>query len=174
MERHRHDSRSKCDMYDSIDFDAVTVTIIGLPGVMTFVAESLVRDGCTVRIIDNTTVMPGDLHNATLFVNEHIGKSKAECGKAALKPMNKAAIVKGFYEDVNAASTYLLTGLVINASFSESVATVCSENALHVTPNLSLCKTYKEGFPSKNMFIGTILQKAGVITTKIYTELQNV
>ncbi len=94
-----------------------TVTIVGLSGVGTAVAEMLVRTGIGVRIVDKGRILEHDLHQTSLFLEEDIEKFKAKQAKKRLEDINKNVAVKAFHEDLNEVNIYLVdSDLVIDCS----------------------------------------------------------
>jgi molybdopterin/thiamine biosynthesis adenylyltransferase len=94
-----------------------TVTIVGLSGVGTAVAEMLVRSGIGVRVVDKGRILEHDLHQATLFIEEDLEKFKAKQAKKRLEDINKNVQVKAFHEDLNEVNIYLVdSDLVIDCS----------------------------------------------------------
>ncbi|MFA6072674.1 MAG: ThiF family adenylyltransferase [Candidatus Woesearchaeota archaeon] len=94
-----------------------TVTVVGLSGVGSAVAEMLVRSGIGIRIVDKGRILEHDLHQTTLFLEEDLDKFKAKQGKKRLEDINKTVPVKSFHEDLNEVNIYLIdSDLVIDCS----------------------------------------------------------
>jgi molybdopterin/thiamine biosynthesis adenylyltransferase len=94
-----------------------TVTVVGLSGVGTAIAEILVRSGVGVRIVDKGRILEHDLHQTTLFLEEDVEKFKAKQAKKRLEDINKNVPVKAFHEDLNEVNIYLVdSDLVIDCS----------------------------------------------------------
>jgi sulfur carrier protein ThiS adenylyltransferase len=94
-----------------------TVTVVGLSGVGSAVAEMLVRSGIGVRVVDRGRILEHDLHQTTLFLEEDLDKFKAKQAKKRLEDINRSVRVKTFHEDLNEVNIYLVdSDLVIDCS----------------------------------------------------------
>ena len=81
---------SRHELVEQIGFKAQnmrskTVTVLGLGGVGTVVAEILVRSGINVRIIDKGRILEEDLQRSFLFLEDDINKFKAKQAKKRLE-----------------------------------------------------------------------------------------
>lgn len=96
---------------------AKTITIVGLSGVGSAIAEIAVRAGINVRIVDKGRILDHDLHQTALYLEEDLNKFKAKQGKKRLEDINKNVQVKAFHEDLTSSNIYLVeSDLVIDCS----------------------------------------------------------
>lgn len=94
-----------------------TVTVVGIGGVGSVIAEMLVRAGISMRLIDKGRILEEDLQYQNLFLEEDIGKFKAKQAKKRLQDMNPNVHVKAFHEDLTLQNMYLVDAdLVIDCS----------------------------------------------------------
>jgi molybdopterin/thiamine biosynthesis adenylyltransferase len=94
-----------------------SVTIVGLGGVGSVVAEMLIRAGINVRIIDKGRILEDELQRLSLFLEEDIEKFKAKQAKKRLEMINPHVTVKAFHEDLTEHTMYLVdSDLVIDCS----------------------------------------------------------
>ncbi len=94
-----------------------TITIVGLGGVGSVLAEMTARAGIGLRIIDKGRVLEEELQRQSLFLNEDVTKFKAKQAKKRLEAINPEAKVKAFHEELNQNTTYLLeSDLVVDCS----------------------------------------------------------
>lgn len=94
-----------------------TITVVGLSGVGSSVAEMLVRTGINVRIIDKGRIFQHDLQQTSLYLEEDLDKFKAKQGKKRLEDINKSVQIKAFHEDLTETNVYLVeSDLVIDCS----------------------------------------------------------
>ena len=113
---------SRHELVEQIGFKAQnmrskTVTVLGLGGVGTVVAEILVRSGINVRIIDKGRILEEDLQRSFLFLEDDINKFKAKQAKKRLELINPNVAVKAFHEDLTPSTIYLVEAdLVIDCS----------------------------------------------------------
>lgn len=102
-----------------------TVTVVGIGGVGSVVAETLVRAGISIRIIDRGRILEEDLQYQNLFLEEDIGKFKAKQAKKRLQDINPTVTVKSFHEDLTTQNMYLVDAdLVIDCSNDLKVSLV--------------------------------------------------
>lgn len=90
-----------------------TVTIVGLGGVGSTLAQILVRNGISLRIVDKARVDEKDVARQTLYIQEDITKFKAKQAKKRLEEINKDIIVKSFHEDLHEDNVFLLEADII-------------------------------------------------------------
>jgi molybdopterin/thiamine biosynthesis adenylyltransferase len=114
-----------------------TVTIVGLSGVGTAVAEMLVRTGIGVRVVDKGRILEHDLHQTSLFLEEDLEKFKAKQAKKRLDDINKNVSIKAFHEDLSEVNIYLVdSDLVIDCSndleVSQKIDKYCSKKKIPV------------------------------------------
>ncbi len=94
-----------------------TITIVGLGGVGSVLAEMTVRAGIGLRIIDKGRVLEEELQRQSLFINEDVTKFKAKQAKKRLESINPEGNIKAFHEELNQNTTYLLeSDLVVDCS----------------------------------------------------------
>jgi len=94
-----------------------TVTVVGIGGVGSVIAEMLVRVGINIRLIDKGRILEEDLQYQNLFLEEDIGKFKAKQAKKRLQDINPNVHVKAFHEDLTLQNMYLVDAdLVIDCS----------------------------------------------------------
>lgn len=99
------------------DIRKKTVTIVGLGSVGTVVAETLVRTGINVRLIDKGRILEEELQRQSLFLEDDINKFKAKQAKKRLEDINPHVNVKAFHEDLSQQNIYLVDAdLVIDCS----------------------------------------------------------
>ncbi|MGV8162343.1 MAG: HesA/MoeB/ThiF family protein [Candidatus Nanoarchaeia archaeon] len=157
-----------------------TVTIVGLSGVGSAVAEMLVRSGIGVRVVDKGRILEHDLHQATLFLEEDLEKFKAKQAKKRLEDINKSVPVKAFHEDLTEVNIYLVdSDLVIDCSndlqVSLKIDKYCSKKKIpmiycYVAGTqgyvFSIDKNTPFGTNSKNLKISKISEK-GIMSATI-------
>jgi molybdopterin/thiamine biosynthesis adenylyltransferase len=94
-----------------------TVTVIGLGGLGTVVAEMLTREGINLRIIDKGRVELADLQRQTLFLEEDDNKFKAKQAKKRLEDINPKTTIKTFHEELVDSNVFLVdSDLIIDCS----------------------------------------------------------
>lgn len=104
------------------NFTGKTVSIIGLGGVGSRVAELLVRHDINVRLIDKERVYPEEQPRQTLFLAEDISKFKAKQAKKRLEAINPHSTIKTFHEELKEDNTWLLDGdIIIDATNNKKI-----------------------------------------------------
>jgi molybdopterin/thiamine biosynthesis adenylyltransferase len=99
------------------DMRTKTITVVGLSGVGSAIAEIIVRTGINVRVIDKGRILEHDLHQTSLYIEEDFNKFKAKQAKKRLEDINKDVQVKAFHEDLMETNVYLVeSDLVIDCS----------------------------------------------------------
>jgi len=94
-----------------------TVTIVGIGGVGTTLAQILARNGVSLRIVDKERIYDYEMPRMTVYTNEDIGKFKAKQVKKRLEGMTTGVKIKTFHEDLKEANLFLLdSDLIIDAS----------------------------------------------------------
>ena len=97
--------------------ESQTVTLIGVGGVGSKVAELLARTGIGLRIIDKGRVELEDLQKQALYSEDDITRFKAKQAKRALELINSKVKVKTFHEELIERNLFLLkSNLVIDCS----------------------------------------------------------
>lgn len=112
-----------------------TVSVVGLGGIGSSLADLLVRSGINVRLIEKDRVLEEDLDRLSLFEHKHISKFKATEAKKILSRINPDVTVKSFNEEVNEQSLFLADAdLVLDCSgdneLTPLISEYCSENAI--------------------------------------------
>ncbi|MFP4567786.1 MAG: HesA/MoeB/ThiF family protein [Candidatus Woesearchaeota archaeon] len=96
---------------------AKTVSVVGLAGVGSIVADLLVRSGIGVRLIDKGRILEEEIQQTTIFLQEDINKFKAKQAKKRLDAINDAVSIKAFHEELTDINAYLLdSDLVIDCT----------------------------------------------------------
>ncbi len=90
-----------------------TVSIVGLGGIGSNVAELLARAGVNLRLIDKDRVYESDMTFLSLFSQDHLLKFKAKETKKLLENINKDIKVKAFHEELTETNAYLVDADVI-------------------------------------------------------------
>ena len=108
-----------------------TVTILGLGGVGSTVAEILARNGVNLRIVDKDRIYEKDQPRQTLFTREDINKFKAKQGKKRLEDINQDVKIKTFHEELIKDNLLLLeSDLIIDTSNNMNLTLLVNEFAL--------------------------------------------
>ena len=94
-------------------FTGKTVSIVGLGGVGSRIAELLVRHNVNVRLIDKERVYLKELPRTTIFLAEDVSKFKAKQAKKRLEAINPDVTIKTFHEELTEDNAFLLRGDVI-------------------------------------------------------------
>jgi molybdopterin/thiamine biosynthesis adenylyltransferase len=94
-------------------FTGKTVSIVGLGGVGSRIAELLVRHNVNVRLVDKERVYLEELPRTTLFLAEDVSKFKAKQIKKRLEAINSEVTIKTFHEELTEENAFLLRGDVI-------------------------------------------------------------
>lgn len=84
------------------------VSIVGLGGVGSAVAQILARNGIALRIVDRDRVHAHDAPRQSLFLSEDITKFKAKQGKKRLEDINADVKIRTFHEDLVENNMFLL------------------------------------------------------------------
>lgn len=98
---------------DIAELQKKTVSIVGLGVIGSNVAQSLIRMGINVRIVDKDRVYEEDLAALSLFSEEQISKFKAKEAKRLLEMINQNTKVKAFHEELVEDNAYLIEADVI-------------------------------------------------------------
>ncbi|MFT4250696.1 MAG: HesA/MoeB/ThiF family protein [Candidatus Woesearchaeota archaeon] len=105
-----------------------TVSVIGLGGIGSCVAELLVRSGISVRVIEKDRVLEEDLDRLSLFEHKHISKFKATEAKKILNKINPEVMVKSFNEEITEQSLFLMDAdLVLDCSGDHELTPLISD-----------------------------------------------
>ncbi|MFH1649790.1 MAG: ThiF family adenylyltransferase [Candidatus Woesearchaeota archaeon] len=100
-----------------------TVTVVGVGGLGSVVAEMLTRAGLNLRIIDKERVYVEDLPRQALYTNDELQKFKAKQIKVHLEKINPNITVKTFHEDLAASHVFLVNSdLVIDCTNYDKVS----------------------------------------------------
>lgn len=92
------------------DLQGKTVTIVGIGGVGSAVAQALTGAGINLRLVDKDRIYEQDLHRLSLFNVDHIDKFKAKEAKKVLEKLNSSVKIKTFHEELVDTNTFLLEG----------------------------------------------------------------
>ncbi len=104
-----------------------TVSVIGLGGIGSTVAELLVRSGINVRLVEKGRVEDADMDRLSLFSSEDSSKFKATQAKKRLSKINPDVTVKSFNEEVTPDALFLIEAdLVIDCSANDELFDVIS------------------------------------------------
>lgn len=110
----------KCDFIGAKGIKALsskTVTIVGLGGIGTTLAQILVRNGINLRIVDKARVDEKDINRQTLYIADDKGKFKAKQAKKRLEEINGDIKIRMFHEDLVEDNIFLLeSDLIIDTS----------------------------------------------------------
>lgn len=90
-----------------------TITIVGLEGTGSVLAEILARSGFNLRIIDKGRVYKEELQSQSVFIEEDVTKFKAKQAKKRLEAINPDVKIKAFHEELTPETIYLLDADVI-------------------------------------------------------------
>lgn len=94
-----------------------TISVVGLAGVGSVVADMLVRAGINVRLIDKGRILEEEIQQTTLFLQEDINKFKAKQAKKRLDAINDTVSIKAFHEELTDINSYLVeSDLVIDCT----------------------------------------------------------
>ena len=112
-----------------------TVSVVGLGGIGSCVAELLVRSGISLRIVEKDRVLEEDMDRLSMFSNKHVSKFKATEAKKLLNKINPEVIVKSFNEEVTVQSLFLMDAdLVLDCSGNNDltplISSYCAKNGI--------------------------------------------
>ena len=94
-----------------------TVSVVGLAGVGSVIADMLVRAGIGVRLIDKGRILEDEIQQTSIFLQEDINKFKAKQAKKRLDAINDTVSIKAFHEELTEINAYLLeSDLVIDCT----------------------------------------------------------
>ncbi len=105
-----------------------TITILGMEGVGSVLAEALCRNGYNLRIIDKGRVYREELQGQSLFIEEDVNKFKAKQAKKRLEAINPEVKIKAFHEELSEDTNYLLdSDLVLDCTNNKDVSLIVHE-----------------------------------------------
>ena len=112
-----------------------TVSVVGLGGIGSALAELLVRSGINVRLVEKDRVLEEDLDRLSLFEHKHVSKFKATEAKKILSRINPEATIKSFNEEITEQSLFLAEADVVldcsgNNDISPLISKYCFENEI--------------------------------------------
>lgn len=112
-----------------------TVSIVGLAGVGSVMADILVRAGINVRLIDKGRILEEEMQQTSIFLEEDINKFKAKQAKKRLDVINNNVSIKAFHEELTEINSYLLdSDLVLDCTNDFKVSLIidkyCSEKKI--------------------------------------------
>jgi len=122
-----------------------TVTVIGLGGIGSAVAEMLARMGVNLRIIDKDRVYEDELPRLSLFTEEHVSKFKAKEAKKILESINKDIKIKAFHEELVDHNAYLIEADVIVECSGNLSTALLADKAAKKKPLIYARATGTEG-----------------------------
>ncbi|MBU1201918.1 MAG: ThiF family adenylyltransferase [Nanoarchaeota archaeon] len=125
----------------STEIKKKTVTIIGVGGLGSVVAEMLQREGINMRIIDKGRIELPDLQRQTLYLEEDDNKFKAKQIKKRLEIVDSKNKVKTFHEELMKDNLFLLdsSDLIIDCSNDLDIMKIVGEYVKKKTPLIN-CK----------------------------------
>lgn len=171
MEKYRYRQRDKCNTVDLTDASNYTVTIVGVGGVGSRVAEILCREGFNVRLVDKAKVMYQDLHRCTLFDESDLDSFKVKAAKKHLKRINRSVVVKAFDEYISEETRYLIQGdfLIVSTSEKEvhSLAQAWDGTAMYAYREADSPAMYREG----GVTVADTARAAARIVQNVYKHL---
>lgn len=111
------------------------VTVVGLGGMGSTLAELLVRSGIGVRLIEKDRVFQEDIDRLSLFREADLTKFKATQAKKILGKINSEAMVKSFNEEITPDSMFLVDADVVmicidDAELIERISEYCFKKKL--------------------------------------------
>ncbi len=105
-----------------------TVTVVGLGGIGSTVADLLVRTGINLRIIEKGRVEEEDLDRLSLFTQDDVSKFKATQAKKYLTKINPEPTIKSFNEEILKETLFLMdSDLVVDCSGNSELSDLISE-----------------------------------------------
>jgi tRNA A37 threonylcarbamoyladenosine dehydratase len=112
-----------------------TVTILGVGGLGSVVADTLARSGLNLRIIDKERVYEEDMPRQALYTHSELQKFKAKQIKEHLEKVSPTITVRTFHEELSASHVFLVkSDLVIDCTnfdkVSMDVAKYCKQQKL--------------------------------------------
>lgn len=106
-----------------------TVSVVGLGGIGSSLAELLVRSGVNVRIVEKDRVLEEDLDRLSLFEEKHISKFKATEAKKILSKINPDVTIKSFNEEITEQSLFLTEAdVVLDCSGNNDLSPLISKH----------------------------------------------
>ncbi|MFT4282990.1 MAG: HesA/MoeB/ThiF family protein [Candidatus Woesearchaeota archaeon] len=121
----------KVKNFENLDLNEKTVTILGLEGAGSVIAEILARAGVNLRLIDKGRVYEEDLQSQSLYEEEDVTRFKAKQAKKRLEEINKDIKVKAFHEELKEETIYLLdSDLIIDCTNKNDTSKMISKYAL--------------------------------------------
>lgn len=108
-----------------------TITVIGLEGTGSVLAEIFARAGFNLRLIDKGRVYLEELQSQSLFLEEDVTKFKAKQAKKRIEGIDANVKVKAFHEELTDETIYLLdSDLIIDCTNTGSISGLVSDYAL--------------------------------------------
>lgn len=112
-----------------------TVTIVGLGGIGSVLADILAREEFELRIVDKGRVEERDMNRMSLFVEEDITKFKAKQAKVRMTKINPALKIKSFHEDLDENNVFLVKSDCVvdcsnNKDINELIFKYCQTNKI--------------------------------------------
>jgi molybdopterin/thiamine biosynthesis adenylyltransferase len=117
-----------------------TVTIVGIGGVGTTLAQILARNGINLRIVDKDRIYDYEMPRMTVYANEDVGKFKAKQMKKRLESMTTDVKIKTFHEDLKEANLFLLdSDMIIDTSNNLETSRLINKYAIEKNTPLLFC-----------------------------------
>jgi molybdopterin/thiamine biosynthesis adenylyltransferase len=105
-----------------------TVSVVGLGGIGSTLAELLVRSGITIRVVEKDRVNEEDMDRLSMFEHKHISKFKATEAKKILQKINPEIQVKSFNEEITEQSLFLADAdVIMDCTGSHNITPVLSK-----------------------------------------------
>ena len=101
-----------------------TITIVGIGGVGSIVADMCVRSGLQVRLLDRDRIYENELDRQSIYLEEDVNKFKAKQSKKRLEVVNSTIKIRAFHEDLTKINSYLLDSDVVVDSSNELKTTM--------------------------------------------------
>ncbi|MCF7871521.1 ThiF family adenylyltransferase [Candidatus Woesearchaeota archaeon] len=161
---------------------AKTVTVVGIGGVGSVVAEMIVRAGINLRIVDKGRVFEEELQRQGLFLEEDINKFKAKQAKKRLQAINPNIAVKAFHEDLTEQNVYLVeSDLVVDCSNDMDVSLMLDKYCYK--KNIPMIYCYVSGTQGQVFIVdkkvslseisdyieNTRIREAGILSATVHT-----
>ncbi|MBN1645566.1 ThiF family adenylyltransferase [Candidatus Woesearchaeota archaeon] len=93
---------------DQKQLEKKTVSIVGVGGVGSILAEMLVRSGVNLRIIDKDRIYEEDLSRQSMYPEELVTRFKAKESKKILESINNKVKIRTFHEELAPNNAYLI------------------------------------------------------------------
>jgi len=106
----------------SAKLEGKTVSIVGLGGIGSVLADMVAREDFELRIIDKGRVEETDMNRMSLFIEEDITKFKAKQAKTRMQKINPKLKIKSFHEDLDENNVFLVKAeCVVDCTNNEEI-----------------------------------------------------